>query len=286
MRHLGFAFLVCLALPAFGQPLVEVAKPGVKQAAMAARDRAQSGFGLRAAGDTRGITVFTGDRVIPQVADGSGWQTTMTFVNFKTSTNQFEVFFFTDNGNDMFVDLPGIGVTDAITVRLPPDQAVTIQTRGTAGALNQGWAYINSVETNLDVGSLTVFRQRVAGRPDFEAVVPTANEFDRRFVVTYNNTSGYTTAVAIANPYTTGSTVDVIARDEDGNILVRETFSLPALNKLAIVFPTRWPATQGRRGFIDFRTSSAGMGGVGLVFNSGGAFTSSHPLTNARWVGQ
>ncbi|MCC7154567.1 MAG: hypothetical protein IT161_08335 [Bryobacterales bacterium] len=229
------------------------------------------------------MAVFTGDVVLPQVVDGANWQTTLIFVNLRSTPNKFSLWLFTDNGGDMFLDIPGIGRTDAVSITLPPNMSVTIETPGTAGSLNQGWAYLFSEESSIEIGSLTVFRQRVAGRPDFEASVPSVSEFDNRFLLAYDNTKGFTTAMAIANSDTSPISVSATIRDEDDHILGNETFTIGKLSKLTFTLPSRWSSTSNRRGVVEFRATGYGASAVGLRFNPGGAFTSFHTLSNAKW---
>lgn len=268
------------------EPLVRALSPGEKIAAMAAREANRHTRHAMRAGSVHqpAVVVFSGDSVIPQVVDGAGWQTTMTFVNLKAATNRFQVWLFTDNGGDMFIDFPGVGKADAINVTLPPNMALTVETPGTATSLNQGWAYIYSEEASVEIGSMSIFRQRVAGRPDNEAAVPTVSEFDDRFVLTYDNTRGFVTAYAIANPDVKEISIDATVRDEDDHILNREVFTIGKFSKVVFTLPARWSASASKRGVVEFRASGYGASALGLRFNPGGAFTSFHAMRNAKWT--
>jgi len=278
-------FSVCAAAEG---PELRLLNAGEKLAAMATRDMVrQTRFVNRGASIGRPMTtIFSGDVVIPQVVDGAGWQTSMTFVNLRSTTNRFEVWLFTDSGGDMFIDVPGLGRTDVVGITLPPNTSATIETSGTAASLNQGWVYLYSSDVSIEIGSLSVFRQRVAGRPDFEAAVPTVSEFDDRFLLAYDNAQGFVTAAAIANPDMSPITVEATVRDERDNVLARETISIGKLSKVVFTLPSRWPATAGKRGIVEFRASGYGASAIGLRFNPGGAFTTFQTLTNVKWMQQ
>jgi hypothetical protein len=227
--------------------------------------------------------VFAGDNVLPQLVDGAGWQTTFTFANVDTKAVTFEVYFIASNGNDLRIPIVGIGTSAAVTVTLPPTETVTIETQGTKNDLSQGYAYIIRGDYKDKIAGLAVFRQRVPGRPDFEAVVPLVSEFDKRFVLLYDNIGGFTTSMAIANPSLDNIDVDVTVRDEDANVLATGRISLGVLMHQAFTLTSRWPATANRRGIIEFRSTGWGASVLGLRFSPGGAFTSFHVMSNPDW---
>ena len=251
---------------------------GLNRQAIAARQAAQSPKTSR-----RGVAVFPGDNIIPQLVEGAGWSTAMTFVNLDVKSVRFTIYFLDDNGDDLAIPVTGIGTTAGVDITLPVNNTITVQTPGTSASLKQGWVYI---ERGIDdiVSGLAVFRQRVSGRPDFEAVVPIVSEFDDRFVLLYDNTNGFTTAVAIANPSVAAVRIPITVRDEDGNVLETRTTSLDGLAHIAGSIPDTWPVTRGRRGSIEFRTNNLGVGVLGLRFNPSGAFTSFHVLSNIDWI--
>lgn len=286
MRIQGAFAVAAIAMAAFGQtPEVRVMSEAEKSASLAMREAARSARMTGKSGAAeRAIPVTASDVVIPQVADGSGWKTTMTFINLRSTDNQFEVLFFTDTGGDMNLTFPGVGTASSLRINLPPNQSLTVETAGVSGALSQGWAYLNTLSASIDVGSLTVFRQRVAGKPDFEAAVPTVSEFDKRFVMPFDNAQNFTTAVAISNSDLSAIGVEATIRDENGNVLVRDQIIIQKLSKAVVVLPARWGSTANRRGWVEFRSSGLGASAIGLRFNPDGAFTSFHMMTNQSWI--
>src|SRR5712664_2297764 len=135
------------------------------------------------------VAVFTGDTVIPQFVDGGGWKTTITTTNLDSRTVHFVVLFFNDDGSDLTVRVLGQGNVKGVDVVLGSAQSATFETAGDAQFLAQGWATIKKDNASDSVGGFAVFRQRIAGRSDSEAVVPIVSQFDSHFVLLYDNTA-------------------------------------------------------------------------------------------------
>jgi hypothetical protein len=258
-----------------GGPFAEVIKQKAAHVALGspASPKRFSGFAL------------PGDNVIPQVADGGGWQTSCTFVNLDTKRLNFEVLFFTSDGGELALPFLGAGTASAVEISLPVSESITIETTGANAALSQGFGYILRDDVEDGLGGLCVYRQRVSGRPDFEAVVPLVSELINRFVLLYDNTREFVTTMAIANPDIDPIQVTVTLRDEDANQLGAGTINLGPFRHEAFALSTRWPATAGRRGVIEFRSTGWGAAALGLRFNPSGAFTSFPVLSNLDWLG-
>jgi hypothetical protein len=230
----------------------------------------------------RDLTVFTGDSVVPQFVDGDSWATTVILVNLDKKRIHVQLLFFDDNGRDLPVSIIGRGTVRGIDVTLEPLSSQTIQTTGTSRTLSQGWAYIIRDDIKDRIGGMAVFRQRVTG-PDFEGVVPIVSEFDKHFVMPFDNTNGFTTGYAIANSDVDPITVTATVRSETGAVLERKTITLGRLAHLAATVPSAFPSTAGRKGIIEFESTGYGASALGLRFNPTGPFTSFHVLTNIDW---
>jgi hypothetical protein len=232
------------------------------------------------------VLVFTGDTVIPQVVDGAGWRTSFVLHNLDSKTLTFDVYFLNDNGADMDLPLVGYGPGTWMTITLKSGETTILDTPGTARTLQQGWAYINTANGSDRVGGFAVFRSQAQGRPDQEAVVPVVSQFDARFVLMYDNTAGYATSIAVANPDAISTPIDVTIRDLSGAVIKRDTLSLGKFQHRAFSTATTWPDTAGRSGSIEFRVGggSFGVGVLGLRFHPSGSFTSFHTLTNVDWM--
>lgn len=227
------------------------------------------------------VVVFAGDRVVPHVVDGAGWQTSFFFVNLENHPVNFQVLFFDDAGNDMFLPILGLGLVRQVNVSLDTAGSTEFESAGVANNLKQGWALLSQT-TSDTVGGMAVFKQHVFGRADQEAVVPIVNQFDSHFVLLFDNTSAFITGVAISNPSLNSVIIPVTIRNQAGQIIDQRTISLGPYGHTAFSLPDVWFSTAGRRGAIEFQTSNFGVGVLGLRFN-GSAFTSFNVLENINW---
>lgn len=226
------------------------------------------------------VVVFPGDRVVPHVVDGGSWQTSFFFVNLENHPVSFQVLFFDDLGNDMFLPVVGFGLVRQMNVTLDTAGSTEFETAGVANSLKQGWALLSQT-TSDSVGGMAVFKQHVFGRPDQEAVVPIVNQFDSHFVLLFDNTA-FITGIAISNPTLNFVDIPVTIRNQAGVVIDRRTISLGPYGHTAFSLPDTWFSTSGRRGAIEFLTSGFGVGALGLRFN-GSAFTSFNVLENINW---
>jgi hypothetical protein len=226
------------------------------------------------------VVVFPGDRVVAQFVDGGGWKTSLFFVNLENHPVSFQVLFFQDNGNDMFVPIAGVGSVRQVNIALDTAGSIEFETAGFANSLSQGWALLS--QTTLDtIGGMAVFRQHVFGRQDQEAVVPIVSQFDSHFVLLFDNTA-FTTGIAIANPTLNFVDIPVNIRNQAGQIIDQQIISLAPYSHTAFSLSDTWFSTAGRIGAIEFQTSGFGVAALGLRFN-GSAFTSFNVLENINW---
>jgi hypothetical protein len=217
--------------------------------------------------------------VIPQVATGAGWKTTFMIANLeREKAVTWSLKFFGADGKPMPVSIVGMGRNTVFGGVLNINGSKTIET-DEAGDLVQGWAKLESSGTD-DVGAIVIFRQRVAGRPDFEAVVPVSYTIDYRFVLPFDNTGGFTTTLAWVNPSQFGTTeFELEIFDEAGIKLGGEMIRLTAGQREAFTLPQRFPVTAGRRGTIAPKASLESLSALGLRFSPGGSFASVHTLS-------
>ena len=211
--------------------------------------------------------------VIPHVVDGGSWSTTLILVNISDKSSQYKLDFRGDDGKPLKLELAGRGSLSTISGVLPVQGAITFQTSGTAEALTQGWASLDPDKTDW-VALMAIFRQRVPGRPDYEATVPASTSVDTNSILPFDNTSGYVTSIAILNPidlFTSVVPIDIF--DETGNRIATETLRIPQGNKIAFATSERWPALAGKKGTIQFLDGLYGLSVLGFRFGPTGAFT-------------
>jgi hypothetical protein len=226
--------------------------------------------------------VFIGDHVIPHFIDGGSWQTSITVVNLENYSTTFDVLFFTDEGNDFYVPVVGQGLVRGMHIVLGAAGSLTFETTGADPNLSEGWALL-SQPNNDSVGAYAIFRSEPFGQQPQEAVVPAVNQFETHFVLPFDNSGQFVTGIALANPTLNAVVIPANIRNELGQIIDTQTFSLGPYGHAAFVLPGTWPSTIGRRGTVEFLTSGFGVGALGIRAN-GRAYTSLSVLQNFNWV--
>ncbi len=217
------------------------------------------------------MAVLPGDvapsQILSQFVFGGGWYSAIYFNNSGTSPVSLTVSFFLDSGAPLTV--PSVGGSST---------AIAIAARGTAiveapniGSVNQGYAL---VALPPGVTGYGVFRQSVPGFPDQEAVVPLTNISATTSTLIWDDT-GFTTAVAVANPSSVPVTVSVTAWDNNGNLIGTSSIRLLANNKTetALRALAGLAGIAGKRGSAQFTVSSGNLAVLGLRFGTS-AFTS------------
>lgn len=252
--------------------------------AVAAR-RAAAAKTSKSVGPRRMLTL-TGDTVLSHIVDGNYWSTEFTFTNLDSHDVHFIVYFMDDEGRDLEMPVVGQGYVIGMEITLSPMMTYTFETAGTDPDPYQGWAYVGKDVSTDRVAGFGVFRLRITGHPDYEAVVPLENEFYPDSVMLFDNTAGFSTGMAIANPHSNAADITVIVRDEDGAEIDRGTFTLGPYShySASLADPKLLPVTANRRGTVEFITTNDGITALGLRFNRTGPFTSFHVLTNVDWL--
>src|SRR5690606_17801867 len=116
--------------------------------------------------------VMADDRVFPHFVAGGGWQTTLTLVNMSPVPQEFTIDFYTDDGQPLVIPIPTVGgtiqrMTSAQAV-MPAFSTRSYSTADIDAVASSGWALLTYDASKGRIGGYGVFRQRVAGRPDFE----------------------------------------------------------------------------------------------------------------------
>lgn len=220
--------------------------------------------------------------LLPHIADGDYWASTITLLNMDTEPAQYRLRFFQSRGAALELPLVGIGNRSEVTGTLPVKGSVTIQTAGTSAALKQGFALLDS-PNGKEVNGYGIFRQRLPWREyDFEAVVPLASKYDRFYVMSFDNRAGSTTSMAIVNADPARSAeIQLQFWDENGAVLGQTSLTLQPLEHMAFATDIQWPFLVNKRGMARFMAPSASLGLPALVlrFNWSGPFTSTYTFS-------
>ena len=162
-----------------------------------------------------------GDRIyyFPHLAVGSGWQTTITYINYSPQEVSCQTEFLSDQGTPLMVSFADRGTVVSRPDTLPPGGSVHQETNVELSApLAPGWARATCTGP---VKASLLFRQRnSAGVPVAEAGVNATTVPATRFVTFAEQGEGQSgTGVAYANPSATAALVTFTARDADGEVL-------------------------------------------------------------------
>jgi len=218
---------------------------------------------------------------IAHIAAGGGIQMTFTISNIGDTTASYQLTFRDNDGRPLTL------VTDAGTtntffeVVFPPHTSRTIRTTGPADTLIQGWAVIRYIGS---VGVSATFRFTTAPWAGSETTVPVDTWRNNRFSLAFDHKDSATTGLAIANPSPKDPiAVTVTFRDEDGSLIVADTFNLSSAAHRAILTTSSYPATAGKRGTMDIATASGYMSVLALRFGPT-AISAITPLVSGQWA--
>ena len=242
----------------------------------------------RASTASRSAYVQSSDMIFPHFATGGGWETILVLVNLTNAKIDFTQSFYDTAGNPMavtFKSVPGdeLTTTSSASGTLNPYGSFNILLFDQGGGLQTGWSAIDYDSTNTRIGGYAIFRQRLQGSPDFEALVPLSAYDDSIFVMPFDNIEGFSTSMAILNPgVNMTTTVRVTIMDPHGDIVGTDNVFLDPGQQKAFSIPERFPITKNRIGTILFEGSTNRLSGLGFRFNPGHAFATI-PILN--WSG-
>jgi uncharacterized repeat protein (TIGR01451 family) len=199
---------------------------------------------------------------MPQVASGGGWETAIVLVNLGTAPAQARLNFFDDKGGAMplpmsFPQAPlgGPLLGAQLEQTIAPGAEVVIETSGAGMAATAGWAQL---QANGGITGYARFNWAVGGGVQ-EAVVPLESRTPSSFVLSYDQTGGFGTGVAVANVLNQNASVAVTVRDDTGAVLVSDNLQLAAYGHTAYMVADRYPATTQGRGTVEFKTPTGGQ---------------------------
>lgn len=223
---------------------------------------------------------------LPHLAIGGAWKTILVATNVSSSLAKVEMDVYDPSGNRMVIplrraDSGQVTTGDSFTLTLAEGASMTLIAEG--GAITKtGWIWYDYVSKYTDpnyggyVAIQEVFRASIPGRPDLEAVVLPDWALDKKIIAPFDNTSGFRTAIALANanPYDRQSLIITI-RDESGAVVNTRYENLQIGEQRAFQTDEVWLETQGRRGTITIMTNEYRLASLSLIFNPSGAMTTS-----------
>src|ERR1700722_8460158 len=112
-------------------------------------------------------------QIIPQIADGGAWQTTLVLTNTGTSAANVGLTFFQSGANNTTQSwaLTFQETSSPQSLSLPAASTTFLHTLGTAPNLTEGWAQL---QANSSVVAYAIFTQVVTGRQNQDGTAPAA----------------------------------------------------------------------------------------------------------------
>ena len=213
---------------------------------------------------------------IPQVADGGGFQTSITVVNNEQVPVQVAVKFYKSDPATRATSPwtpPMEGNAAVENIQIPVGSSWTVQTAGTSSVISSGWA---EVVSDKRVSGLAVFRQVQPDGRIQEAAVPINNGLMQRNLLPFDNTNSFVTSMAVANLSSTEvGKVRVAFRDPAGKLIrIDRLKDIPARGHTAFELNKEFPYLGGLSGTADFWVLGGNISVLGLRFSPSGAFTS------------
>lgn len=233
--------------------------------------------------------------IVPQVAfgtfQGGAWKTTIVLVNRSlTAGGNVQFAFYDQQGNPR--STPANGVTASThLVNLPPGGSARVVVENDAAALAVGWLRMTP-PAQVVLSGQAILRQKVAGRPDFETVVPFAGAPDAvqclvpfnpaattaTMLYPFDNTGEFVSSIALANYGASGLSVTVEAVDDGGVSMLSTQLQLQTGNHTAFRLDQQFPILAGRKGVLRITAPKYTLGVQAFLFNAGGAFTTLLPI--------
>ena len=218
------------------------------------------------------LNFFSDEEVVPHIAVGGVWTTTLTFLNVGGGAGVFLLRFWTTQGQPWEVFVEGLGRFSEFTISLSAGGSIDLVLPSQEPDIQTGWAEIDQPSATRIAGH-AIFTDRTEGRPPFEAVVPLTTWRDNQFMLPFDNSGGNNTCMALANSSQFNpTTVSLDFTDQDVNRLLLSSKDLAARNQTAFCFAD-FPELAGRRGVLRVVGSEEELTALAFRFNPGGAFT-------------
>ena len=224
--------------------------------------------------------------IIPHVADGGGWKTTIAVFNsFNGIPTRLSIVFRGPDGDKVALPVNNFGIRSSIDIDLEPSRSLFLETAGAGANVQTGWVEVQQFSGNEPVRGFAVFRQSIPGKPDFEAV-SMGMRAAAFMTFPFDNTSGMATSFGIVNLASSACTIDVAPIFGESGVPVTPEIKLIGNllpnGQISFLSTDRIPEMSNRRGYLTFRPhNSCAPGGLAMLalrFNPSGPFTNLLPL--------
>jgi hypothetical protein len=241
--------------------------------------RIQSSYRAAASQPKQALVESTA-KIFPHLAMGGGWETTIVIVNITNATTPFTQNFYDEAGNPMTVTVQApdgsITTVNSMQNTLAPGGSVRFTLISSSADAQMGWSGISYDSSQGRLGGYASFRLNVNGVVN-EGLVPLSAYDDSWFVMPFDNTQGYVTALALCNPGNVADNVTITAVDPNGNTIASETVNLApgAHTAYVITADGHMPSLANAAGALLVEsTNTTTLSGLGIRMNSSFGFTS------------
>lgn len=219
--------------------------------------------------------------IIPHVVDGGGWQTTIVLANISlTATTASLGFLQQTGGTATQIWNPAILETGSLqNLNLAAGSSLFLHTAGAAVDTTAGWA---QVQANPAVVAYAIFTQRIQGRPDQDGTAEATTAVSR-VLIPFDNSGGFVTSIAIANPTGANESIAVGIQPASGASTHPAPLTILAQGHTAFAISDQFPSTVGQRGLLELYAATGSISALALRFNPTGSFTTApvYPQTGS-----
>lgn len=213
--------------------------------------------------DSKEYKVLSGSsRVVPHIATGFGWQTSLLFFNpgsdnavvtLETKSPDGKPASLTDSNASLYsVAIPPHGVSEFTFSKSDP---YTIT----------GSAVITPVTGSAPITVNAVYRS-TTGTTQEGSVKMTSPV--SRLTLPFDNRNGLRSGVALSNTLNYGQDITVKAYGDNGVQLIDTTLNLSSFGQIAVLIDSYFPALSGKMGTIVFESPFNSLNGFVLRFSS------------------
>ena len=199
--------------------------------------------------------------VIPHIATGSGWKTTVTLVNPSSTTSLAEVKFYDNVGARSYFSVVGQGRLQSYLVAVHGFGTTTFVLDEGSNPTRTG-----SMEINTIYGD-TIKAYASYNNNSFESIVTSDVPNTSTFTISFDNKNTNRTGVAIGNYLNFRQTVTLKFYNEEGVLFDTKTVDVPSYGQIALDLTTSFPLSAGKSGLVKISAPVNGLSGFGLKFN-------------------
>jgi hypothetical protein len=226
---------------------------------------------------------------LAHIANGGGWQTTITLLNLSATTASARISLYSDSGAPLAAPAVGQTTSSQYTISVPPSGSASLVLPDVGNAAG-GWARVDSLN-GVAVSGQGNFLFHRGGGNDWEGsvplssgtssaalcIIPLPQPASSSTLLPFDNTAGADAGFAIANISNTSQNIAIEFDDATGSVLLTDTLSLAPRAHTSFLFGDRYPTIKGHQGVFRVKAGSDVVSVLGLRVGATGSFSSLIP---------